>query len=133
MTKELRGVFAAVAVFLLLIGLAFVMHLSPKYSEFALSAIVAVTGLTLGWLLGFLASPYTTAEEKRFARYAATISAFFSGYLLSKIEPWLTAVVEAGKGGNRVIAARVLIFVGCATVGAISMYVYRLYVGRAAS
>lgn len=57
---------------------------------FALTLLFAATGAILGWLLGFLASPYTTEESKRFSDLARVAWAFVGGFVLSKLDPLLT-------------------------------------------
>lgn len=44
--------------------------------------------------MAFIISPYTGKEEVRFAKIGQTISAFISGYLLSKIDKPITAYIE---------------------------------------
>ena len=85
--------------------------------------------MSLGWLVGFLASPYTS-EGKSFAKYASLISVFFSGYALAQIEPAVALVFgEARVLTVPVYGVRVVVFGISFVVAAIVMYVFRLYSG----
>jgi hypothetical protein len=125
--KPILGVGGAFGMVVLLVALAFAFHNYEYDAEFALTAIVAMTGVTIGWLLGFLASPYSKLESERFSKYAATLSAFITGYLVSKVEPWISAIINAGTSGSELLLVRLLIFTASAIASAISMYVFRLY------
>lgn len=51
-------------------------------------------GVSIGWFVAFIISPYSGKEEDRFAKIGQTISAFISGYLLSKIDKPINAYIE---------------------------------------
>src|SRR4051794_34424531 len=56
-----------------------------------LNYIVLMIGSITGWLLGILISPYGEDEKTQFSNYAKVVSAFISGYLLSKVDPIIGA------------------------------------------
>jgi hypothetical protein len=88
--------------------------------------LIGVGGWSLGWLVGFLLSPSTSQEIKKFSQAASTISAFLTGFALAKLEPSLTPLFENGKLINEPIyGIRLLIFMICFAIAAINMYVYR--------
>jgi hypothetical protein len=54
-------------------------------AEKANTLLVELTGMACGAFLGFLASPKAPGEQAAFMTFAKAISAFLSGYALSKI------------------------------------------------
>jgi hypothetical protein len=107
---------------------AFVADPQGDPRQFAMTVLVGALGVAVGWLIGLLASPYGADEEKRFSRYAATVSAFLSGYALSKIEPTLTFILADGKlVTQQLYGVRVMVFLICLIAASITMYVFRIY------
>jgi F0F1-type ATP synthase membrane subunit a len=56
-----------------------------------LNYFVVLLGALCGWALGIFSSPYSKTEEKRFSSISQAISAFVSGYVLSKFDRFLEA------------------------------------------
>jgi hypothetical protein len=100
---------------------------SPSPSEYATTLVVQMCGIALGWLLAFFASPRDEEEQATFSVYAKILSAFVSGYLLSKIEPLITAVLNADLLKSQIPATRLLIFVTSMALAVMNGYSYRLY------
>jgi len=69
-------------------------YVTSDASEQALNLTIIVTGYAIGWVLGVLATPYTSGEEHRFAGYKQAISAFVGGYFLSKIDGTLVTILS---------------------------------------
>ena len=90
--------------------------------------LVAFVGIAMGWLTGFIASPYDVAEADRFSKWTTAIAFFFTGYLLSKLEPSMHAVFDDGallkipEYGVRAAA-----FAFSFVVALIQMYAFRYY------
>lgn len=127
-SKPILGIFGGA----ILVGLAgtaaWCVHQREHSGGFALTFLIGLSGVALGWLVGFLASPYSEVEERRFSKYAAAVAAFVSGYLLGKLEPTVNAILKDDNLiVNPVHGARVLLFVIAAIAAAITMYVFRLY------
>lgn len=59
-----------------------------------LNFIVLIVGSMTGWLLGILISPYGKDEKTQFSDYTKVASAFVSGYLLSKVDPIVEAILD---------------------------------------
>ena len=119
------------ATFALLIALAppFMLHDWAPGSELAFTLIVALSGMAVGLLIGFLASPYSSSEDKRFSQYASILSAFISGYAVSQLQPWIEEFVRQGTE-NALPIARLLLFTAEATTCAIMMYDFRVNLPR---
>ncbi len=113
-------------VFGVVLWIARTVHQELKDPGFAQTVLIGVGGWATGWLVGFLISPSTSQEIKKFSQAASTISAFISGFALAKLEPSLTPLFENGKLINEPIyGIRLLIFMICFAIAAINMYVYR--------
>ena len=93
-----------------------------------LNILLCLLGALLGWAVGMLFSPFTTAEATRFKFLGKTIAAFVSGYLLSKFESVVTALVkQAGEHPELVPWDRVGLFSGSFLLAAIVVFVSRTY------
>jgi uncharacterized membrane protein YeaQ/YmgE (transglycosylase-associated protein family) len=113
-------------VFGVVLWIARTVHQELRDEGFAQTVLIGVGGWSLGWLVGFLLSPSTSQEIKKFSQAASTISAFLAGFALAKLEPSLTPLFENGRLINEPIyGIRLLIFMICFAIAAINMYVYR--------
>ncbi len=54
-------------------------------------------GAILGWGVGFLVSPSSKTEKEQFSGLTKTISAFLSGYILSKLDRVIENLLESDK------------------------------------
>ena len=113
-------------VFGVVLWIARTVHQELEDVGFAQTVLIGVGGWALGWLVGFLISPSTSQEIKKFSQAASTIGAFVCGFALAKLEPSLTPLFENGRLINEPIyGIRLLIFMICFAIAAINMYVYR--------
>src|SRR4051794_5528670 len=71
-------------------------------SDDPLLLLLALTGGLIGWVVGILATPLSDAEDQRFGELAKVISGFVSGYLLSKLDPLVSAYLKAPTPGQPV-------------------------------
>jgi hypothetical protein len=120
---------ANTAVIALLVWIAYVLG-DRNEKDFALTLLFAATGGILGWLVGFLASPYSKEESGEFSTLARTAWAFVGGFLLSKLDPLMSRLTT----GDALLATplyggRALIFTVFLVGAAINAYIIRRYVG----
>jgi hypothetical protein len=123
--KIIGSTVAAIGLGATLVALAFVV--GDGSETHAVNLAVLVMGLSSGWLVGVLVSPYDRKEAGTFPKYAGMVSVFASGYLISKIDRVLEAVLDphallAPVAGFRVIAA-----VSAFAIALLITYVYREY------
>jgi len=85
--KTLIGSSIGVGIFLQLALGAYVVHKNGLLAAYALTMVIALFGVSLGWLVGLLASPYDDSGLQRFAKYAGVLSAFLTGYVAAKLAP----------------------------------------------
>jgi len=96
--------------------------------EFWMTIAVGVLGVITGWFFGFLASPSTPNESKRFSTYASVITTFASGYLVSKLDPVLNEILKNPERlATTNIELNLLVFASCLFSGALIMYIVRSY------
>lgn len=74
----------SVIVSAILIFLCFKMVATPQDGYLNLAIILA--SVCTGWLLGTFISPESETEQKSFMTYGKAVSAFVSGYLVSKLD-----------------------------------------------
>ncbi|HDS1705768.1 hypothetical protein [Pseudomonas putida] len=57
------------------------------------NALLAILGALIGWALGMFFAPYTDKEAERFSSIGQAVSAFVSGYIISKLDRFLEATM----------------------------------------
>ena len=85
--------------------------------------------MAAGWAAGVLLAPYQS-EQDRFREYIKLVSAFITGYVVSKIDRLFELWFDPARGLlilNRVIAHRVLVCITGFLLTAVSTYVSRKY------
>jgi hypothetical protein len=60
--------------------------------------LVCLLGGLIGWVIGILATPLTKTESARFITLGQAISAFVSGYLISKLDRFLEGALYLKNG-----------------------------------
>jgi len=93
----------------------------------ALNVAVLVAGASTGWLVGVLISPYDVKEARAFPKYAAAVSAFVSGYLVSKMDRVLEELLEPEFLFSSLAGFRVLAGIASFAIALLIAYVYRAY------
>lgn len=69
------------------------MLVSPDPLPQALNVLIALFGALVGWALGMFLTPYTQAEAAKFISMGQAVSAFITGYALSKLDRFLEAAL----------------------------------------
>lgn len=86
-------------------------------------------GLAAGWGAGILLAPYQS-EQDRFREYIKLVSAFVTGYVVSKVDRLFELWFDPARGLlilNPVFAHRVLVCISSFLLAAVSTYVGRKY------
>ena len=115
--------YLGVAIFLI-----WMFHSDGTNKELAYSLFIGFGGITIGWLIGVLSSPFSKSEKKSFNQIRTAIIGFLSGYFFSKIEPvfsWAFEHPELITTDDTIL--RLLIFVSGGIFGFIYMLIYRKY------
>jgi hypothetical protein len=86
------ALFSTLVLIVLLCSLLAVAHLIAQSDQCRiLNYFVILLGALCGWVLGIFCSPYSETEAKNFVSIGQAISAFVSGYVLSKFDRFLEA------------------------------------------
>ncbi len=96
--------------------------------------LVFLMGYIIGWILGTLASPYNKAESAQFLSLSQAISAFISGYVISKLDRFLELSLFT-KGGEVQPHAwsQAGLFAASLLVTALVVFINRTYYQEAAT
>jgi hypothetical protein len=84
----------------MVVGAALYVLVRAARSDDPLLLLLALTGALIGWVVGILATPLSDAEGQRFGELAKVISGFVSGYLLSKLDPLVSAFLKPPAPGQ---------------------------------
>jgi hypothetical protein len=100
--------------------------------DYPLSPLLAVSAALVGWIIGILASPMSKEQEDHFGELAKVAAGFFSGYLVSKIDPLVGALVTIPQHGQAeimqpLVAERVLITLSSFFATLVTVFAVRLY------
>ena len=89
---------------------------------------ILLTSIAFGWLLGTFTSPDSPDEETRFSRYGTAIKAFVSGYLISKCDKLVTAILDPDSLFKQLPLFRFLLCLSGLLVATMVTYILREYV-----
>ena len=92
-----RSVFSAIA---FVFFAALIWHLTgvlndakAKLDSRSANRLVAVLGALCGWIIGIAFAPFSEAEKAQFAAISSVVSAFLSGYVVSKVDRFVEGVL----------------------------------------
>jgi len=89
--------------------------------------LVALIGALCGWIIGVAFAPFSESEQTQFLAISSVISAFFSGYVVSKLDRYLEGVLFPVGVDTRNSWARVGLFVAALLLVATTVFINRLY------
>jgi putative flippase GtrA len=95
----------------------------------SLAWLSSALGLAAGWAAGILLAPYQS-EQERFREYVKIVSAFITGYVVSKVDRLFELWLDPEHGPlllHSIIAHRMLICVTSFLLAAVVTYVARKY------
>ncbi len=105
----------------------FSYSVGDDFKASALNLLIVVLGLSLGWLLGILLSPYSGAEEKKFTEYAKAFSIFASGYLVGKVDKVIEALFQPDFILESVHGFRIMSFLAALIISLVMTFIFRRY------
>lgn len=89
--------------------------------------LVIVIGALCGWVIGTAFAPFSDTEQQHFQQISGVISAFLSGYVVSKLDRFIEAKLFPVNDTNRESWERVGLFVAAFLLAAVTVFVNRLY------
>jgi putative flippase GtrA len=93
----------------------------------ALNILILLGGGLAGWILGVLVTPLPH-EASRFSEFGKTITAFISGFLLSKFERIFDLAITQKSDVSDILVSRVLLAAASLMLGILFTFVWRSYV-----
>ena len=109
--------------------LAITVLMSPDRRAWAFNGGVLVLGVSAGWLMGIVASPYDASEQKQFFTFGKALSVFASGYLIGKVDKLMERVLSPDFLLSPVVAFHVMIFLSAFLIAFVATFVARRYLG----
>lgn len=91
--------------------------------------LLVLLGCLVGWAIGMFLIPYA-GEKEQFDTLAKTISAFFSGYVVSKLDRLLESSLYCEKRPNPKAWLQLGIFAAASLLAIICVAVNRQYLGN---
>ena len=126
--KQWKLIIANIAVFILgFILFYLVFSIGESKKDFNINLLVSCIGSILGWVTGVLISPYGADEERQFSNYTKIISAFISGYLVSKIDRIFEDIIKNDLYLQYLFLCRVFLFVSFFFLSILLVYMNRRY------
>lgn len=104
--------------------------IAPTKQIAIMNAVFVIAACSVGWALGMILSPDSRVEEKRFGNLWKGISLFASGYLVSKLDPLIEAVMRPEvvfAARDDVVVYRLLACPSAIVLTAILTYIIRVY------
>jgi hypothetical protein len=80
------------------VGCSFVIGAS--WTDVVITLAVIALGIAVGSIVGTAFSPYDKQERARFASYGRLLVVFFTGYLASKLDGFITTALSPETLGN---------------------------------
>lgn len=96
-------------------------------NEFSLNLLVSLLGGLFGWVLGNIASPVSEKEKAVFSELGAAIATFLSGYVVSKIDRFLEAVLFSNGSVNKKSWISACFFISALIIVSITVFLNRFY------
>ena len=109
-----------------LVFLCFKIVATPQDGYLNLAIVLA--SVCVGWLLGTFVSPETGSEQSRFMTYGKAVSAFISGYLVSKLDKVVEMILSPQTLAVPVASFRLAASVAAIISAVLVTYILRAYV-----
>jgi len=120
-TSNLSAFLASIA----LIWLAY--QLGIENDTYFFNWIICLFGAILGWGVGLLVSPSSKTEKEQFSGLTKTISAFLSGYILSKLDRVIENLLESDKIFQELFLIKIALFLTAFFITVIIVFINRRY------
>lgn len=122
----ITAVFISVTVSVILVVLCFKMAPSPQ--DAYLNIAIVLASVSVGWLLGTFVSPESASEQGRFMTYGKAVSAFVSGYLVSKLDKVVEEILSPQTLAVPLAAFRLSASIAAMISALLVTYILRAYV-----
>lgn len=113
-----------------IVALCFIV--APNKQAGAVSLLLGIVGLLIGWMVGVALTPYSQEEKYQFSTYTKAIGVFASGYVAAKIDRIFEYLASPDNifVSNTQTGLRLLIFIAAAFLALITVFTHRQYLER---
>jgi hypothetical protein len=122
-------------IFLFLLACALLgtaVWLPKSFEGVIVNLLVMIIGALAGWVCAIVVTPYSVSEASKFGSVAKAVSAFLSGYVLSKLDRFLEKVLFGAGGIPTAESWQMLgLFVGAFLIGFLAIFTSRAYFRKA--
>lgn len=116
---------AAIITGLIIIILCF--FLGDNLEDYFYNVLITILGMLLGWALGMFFAPYDKTETDKFTAIGQSISAFVSGYVVSKLDRFLEATMFVDKLPSEATWTRLGLFCSSLVLTVLTVFSNRKY------
>ena len=109
----------------ILVALAFL--LASSSSDSYISVSILIFGVSIGWLVGAVISPYNEKEEKDFSTYTKALAVFISGYFVAKIDNAVETILSTDFLLHPLSGFRLISFVSALIIAMLVTFIFRRY------
>ena len=89
--------------------------------------VICLFGAVIGWGVGLMSSPSSERESAKFSGVTKTVSAFLSGYILSKLDPLIQTVLQSDQFFQESVLVRIAFFLSAFCLSMVIVYINRVY------
>lgn len=89
--------------------------------------LVAMLGALCGWIIGMAFAPFSDPEKIQFAAISSVVSAFLSGYIVSKADRFIEGILFPVNAASRESWTRVGLFTAALLLASVTVFIYRQY------
>ena len=108
-----------------ILRLAYVLGLPDQ--SYNTNFLLCLLGALIGWGVGILATPLNQAESARFVTLGQAVSAFLTGYVVSKLDRFLEGALFSKEGIQLAAWQRLGLFTASLLTSLIISFVWRSY------
>jgi MFS family permease len=66
----------------------------PQKQDSWMSLMLLIAGISVGWIIGIVISPYTTGEKTKFESYMKAVASFLSGYVVAHLNDLIKHIMK---------------------------------------
>lgn len=124
---------AATAISGCIVGFALIYlayRVGPDPAVYPITYLICIFGYILGWIIAIVSTPMNKNDETDLGKFSKLLGSFLTGYVLSKCDKLLEAILDTNKVFTTIAGARLLLFACCFGITFILVFYYRRYKWR---
>jgi hypothetical protein len=92
-----------------------------------ISLMLLIAGISVGWVIGIVISPYTTGEKTKFQSYMKAVASFLSGYVVAHLNDLIKEIMKKEFLGNSLHLFQLILLLAGFCVSVVLVYYTREY------